>query len=292
MERSVSFVSDGLRIAATFFAPEDGGPHPGIVMCQGAIGQRQFFRFPEIARRFAALGYAALTFDHRGFGESEGEPGRTFQMEQVQDVRDAMSYLASQAQVDGDRLALFGTSIGGGNVVYAGAIDPRARWVISAVGFGDGASVALGGNNTGALLERLATDRAARVETGVSERIARGSLSIRNEATAQVRARVVGGGPEADASVPDLTLESVERLIEFKPVDVAARIAPRPVLFIAAENDEVTPAAGVEAMFQRAGEPKAYEVLAGITHYEVYEEPHVSRLVSLTDEWIRKHASA
>ena len=84
-------------------------------------------------------------------------------------------------------------------------------------------------------------------------------------------------------------MESLERLIEFKPIEMAARIAPRAALFMAAENDELTPAEGVEAMYQRAGEPKAYERLPGITHYEIYEEPHVSRLIALTDEWIRAH---
>ena len=70
---------------------------------------------------------------------------------------------------------------------------------------------------------------------------------------------------------------------------VSTLIAPRAALFIAAENDELTPDEGVEAMYRHAGEPTAYERLPGITHYEIYEEPHLTRLISLTDEWIRAH---
>ena len=51
----------------------------------------------------------------------------------------------------------------------------------------------------------------------------------------------------------------------------------------------VTPFDGIAAMYDRAGEPKALERLDGLTHYEVYEEPHVSRIIALADEWLRAH---
>ncbi len=285
----MAFYSDGLRIAATLFAPDDGGQHTGIVMCQGAIGASRFFGFPGIARRFAELGHVALIFDHRGFGDSEGERGRTFALEQVQDIRDAMSFLQAQPEVDPERIALFGTSIGGGSAVYASAIDSRARWTISAVGFGDGERMVRAGRDDTAWREFLAEleeDRQQRAVTGRSRLIPRSRIAKRDERSLEVRARVIGGGPDADTAVPDLTLESAERLMEFKPVSVAGMIAPRPVLFVSAEEDQVTPADGIEAMFAAAGEPKAYERLPGITHYEVYEEPHVSRLISLAHDWI------
>ena len=291
-ERSASFFSDGLRIAATLFTPDDGGQHSGIVMCQGAIGAMQFFGFPDIARRFAELGHAALIFDHRGFGASEGERGRTFALEQVRDIRDAMSFLGAQPEVDPERIALFGTSIGGGNAVYASAVDPRARWTISAVGFGDGELLARAGRDDAAwqaFQVEMDQDRSERAVTGRSRLIARSRIAQRDEHSLEVRARVIGGSPGAGAAVPDLTLESVERLIEFRPVRMAGLIAPRPVLFISAEEDRVTPADGIEAMFAAAGEPKAYECLPGIGHYEVYEEPHVSRLIALTHDWINAH---
>ena len=54
-------------------------------MCQGAVGLKEFFGFPDILQRFADLGYITLIFDYRGFGESEGERGRVFPQEHLDD---------------------------------------------------------------------------------------------------------------------------------------------------------------------------------------------------------------
>ncbi len=292
MEREVGLYSDGLRLAARLFTPDAPAPGgwPAIVMCQGAIGRKEAFGFPDIARRFAAMGYAALIFDHRGFGASDGERGRFHPMEWVRDARDAVTFIASEPGVDPERVSLFGTSIGGGVVVRAGADDARVRCVVSVVGFGDGERMARAGRSDAdwaAFKARIEADAARVVRGARSELISRGEISRADPASAAVRARVVGD--IGDARVPDLTLQSVARLMAFKPVEAARRIAPRAALFIGAEHDAVTPFDGVAAMHARAGEPKALERLDGLTHYEVYEEPHVSRIVALTDEWLRAH---
>lgn len=64
------------------------------------------------------------------------------------------------------------------------------------------------------------------------------------------------------------------------------RIAPRPVLFVAAEHDTVTPADGIADMYRRAREPKRLEIMPGITHYEIYEEPHIGRIIDWTHDWL------
>lgn len=295
MEQKVHFYSDGLRLAGVLFSPDGppGARHPGIVMAQGAVGRKEYFGFPAIARRFAALGYVALIFDYRCFGDSEGPRHRNMPLEQVQDLRDALTFLQAQPNVDAGRLALFGTSMGGANVAYAGGVDARARWVISVVGYADNGRQLRGKRGDAewaVFLARLAQDRAERVRTGRSATLERGQVIASDPASAAVRERVIGApelGP--DRRVPDPTMESVERMIEFRPIEVVDRISPRAALFIAAENDAVTPREHMRAMYDRAGEPKGIEVLSGIGHYEVYEEPHVSRLIDLTDRWIRAH---
>ena len=292
MERESVFYTDGLRLAARLFmpdAPAQGGC-PALVMCQGAIGRKEAFGFPAIARRFAALGYAALIFDHRGFGASDGERGRFYPMEWVRDAQDAVTFIASAPGVDPERVSLFGTSIGGGVVVQAVADDARVRCVVSVAGFGDGERMARADRSDddwGAFKARAAADAAQVVREARSELVSRSEISRADAATAAVRGRVVGD--VGDARVPDLTLQSVARLMAFKPVKAARRIAPRAALFIGAEHDVLTPFDGIAAMHAKAGEPKALERLDGLTHYEVYEEPHVSRIVALTDEWLRAH---
>ncbi|MCP6313211.1 lysophospholipase, partial [Klebsiella pneumoniae] len=51
------------------------------------------------ARLLQALGYATLRFDMRGCGESGGERGRVICLEQVEDTRNAVTFLAAQAGV-------------------------------------------------------------------------------------------------------------------------------------------------------------------------------------------------
>ncbi|HWI97152.1 MAG TPA: alpha/beta hydrolase, partial [Solirubrobacterales bacterium] len=71
MEREeVCFESRGDRCAAWLYP---GGPDsPAIVMAHGLTGTRRD-RLGAFAGRFAREGITALVFDHRGFGDSEGE---------------------------------------------------------------------------------------------------------------------------------------------------------------------------------------------------------------------------
>src|SRR3972149_11343255 len=74
-QKKVHFYSDGLPLAGVLFLPDAPGPHPGIILCHGFTGVKELI-LPDYANRFADAGYAALAFDYRGFGESEGPRGR------------------------------------------------------------------------------------------------------------------------------------------------------------------------------------------------------------------------
>lgn len=287
----VSFYSGRLRIAALLHAPPAGSaaPRPAIVMVQGMVGRKELFGFPRIAERFNALGYVALSFDYRGTGESEGERGRLHPLELVEDVRSAVDFLAQQPGVDPARIALWGTSFGAAAVPYAAAIDARVCAAVSIAGFGDGERWLLARRSPGerAQLERrIAAERRQRVPGGKSQLVEPSELFAPDAQTAEARARVVGAPPGMDARTPPLTLESVERILEFRPASLVERIAPRPLLLIGAERDLVTPVDGIADMERLAREPKRFAVIAGITHYEIYEEPHIARIIGWTHEWL------
>ena len=74
----------------------------------------------------------------RGCGDSEGERGRVICLEQVEDTRNALTFLAQHPAVDGKRIGVIGSSFGGAVAVYAGGIDDRVAAVISNGGWGDG----------------------------------------------------------------------------------------------------------------------------------------------------------
>jgi dienelactone hydrolase len=76
MQRSdVTFESAGTRCAAWLYRPVEsgGGPAPCVVLAHGFSGVRDQ-RLDAYAERFAQAGLAALVFDYRYFGDSDGEP--------------------------------------------------------------------------------------------------------------------------------------------------------------------------------------------------------------------------
>src|SRR3989442_2803190 len=81
-------------------------------------------------------GYVTLRFDMRGCGDSEGEHGRVICLDQVEDTRNALTFLAQHPAVDGARIALIGTSFGGAVSGYAGGVAELVAAVISTSGYG------------------------------------------------------------------------------------------------------------------------------------------------------------
>jgi alpha-beta hydrolase superfamily lysophospholipase len=109
---------------------------PIIVMAHGLSGTRRD-RLGAFAECFAAAGIAAFVFDHRGFGDSAGEPDLFVPKRQMEDWRAAIAFVRSLPGVDAERVATFGSSMGGGNALAAAAQDPRVAAAISQVPFLD-----------------------------------------------------------------------------------------------------------------------------------------------------------
>ncbi len=133
----LDFASGGEECAAWFYPPVGAeGRSPAIVMAHGLSGTRRD-RLGPFAERFAAAGFAALVFDHRGFGDSAGEPDLFHPARQLEDWRAAISFARSRAGVDPGRIVTFGSSMGGGNALAAAAEDPAVAAAISQVPFLD-----------------------------------------------------------------------------------------------------------------------------------------------------------
>ena len=295
MEREVTFYSDGLKIAGVLYEPDSAGDNtcPGIVMCQGMVGVKEYFWFPTIARRFVELGFVALIWDFRGVGSSEGEHGRLYPLEQAEDIRNALTYLEVHPKVDPERLALFGMSFGGGMVPYVAGVDERVKCGISIVGWGDGGRWMRSIRQHWQwleLLDRIAEDKKSRVKTGKSTVLEPGEILVGDPTANEQRHRVVSNIPGMDNYIgTPYSLATAEKLMEFRPVDVVDRISPRAILYIAAERDTTTPADDVIDMYKRTEEPKKLWVIPGIPHYGVYEEPYLGQVMEMAIDWLREH---
>lgn len=299
MERAVRFNSDGLWIAGVLFEPEAAadGSCPGIVLCQGMIGVKEYFWFPVMARRLTELGYVVLIWDYRGVGESEGEPGRLFPLEQSDDIRNGLTFLETNPLVDPNRLGLMGFSFGAGMVPYVAGVDHRVKCAVSIVGWGDGERWMRSVRRHGEwldLLQRIDADRKARVATGKSELMGNlGGILVGDAATAAARSEVIKSIPGMENAVStDYSLATAERLLQFKPVEVVGQISPRAIMFIVAELDAVTPADDVIDMYDRAGQPKKLWVIPGASHYDVYREALLDEIFDMSVAWMAEHMPA
>ena len=141
MSKRVTFYSEGVRLAGDLFVPPDCKPgerRAGIVLCHGYTGVRNLY-LPDNARMLAEMGYCVLTFDYKGWGESDGSKSRLAPYSRVADVQAALTFLGAQPEVDAARLGVYGTSYGGATAVWVAAVDRRVQCVVSVVGIGNGA---------------------------------------------------------------------------------------------------------------------------------------------------------
>ncbi len=295
MERNVAIHSDGFKIAGTLYEPDGAGDNScaGILMCQGMIGVKEYFWFPHIARQLAAMGYVALTWDYRGVGESEGEKGRLYPLEMAADIGNALTYLQIHPKVDPGRLVLMGWSHGGAMVPYVAGVDERVKCTVSIVGWSDGRRSLRSMRSPAdwlTFLDRIEKDKEARVLTGKSELLAPGEILGRDPSTNKDVERELSKIPGMEnATGTPYSLATAEKIIEFRPIDVVDRISPRPIFYIAAGRDTLTPAEDIVEMYKRTGEPKKLWVIPGIDHHNVYEEPYMSQVLEVSTTWLKEN---
>jgi pimeloyl-ACP methyl ester carboxylesterase len=142
----VDFESGGIRCAAWLTLPPTSGPHPAVVLVHG-LGATHNMMLAQYEQHFAAAGVATLAFDYRNTGDSDGQPRQHISVRaQCQDVADAVDHLKSLPQIDAERIGLWGTSLGGMNVVRVAATrdDIAAAIVQCPIVHGPGAARSLG----------------------------------------------------------------------------------------------------------------------------------------------------
>jgi predicted acyl esterase len=129
-------MSDGVPIATTLYLPDGTAPAagwPAVMMLHGLSGRRGDLA-PIAEGNYAANGYAVLTFDARGHGESGGVVTLDGPAE-ISDVRALHERLAARPDVDGARIGGWGVSYGGGAIMRAAvegvpfaALTPHITW--------------------------------------------------------------------------------------------------------------------------------------------------------------------
>jgi dienelactone hydrolase len=125
------------------------------------FGATHDMMLPQYEKHFAAAGIATFAFDYRNTGDSDGQPRQHISLRrQRADVEAALDFVARQPAVDATRMGLWGTSLGGMNVlrVAAGRDDVRAAVVQCPMVHGPAAVRTLGAMHALRLAPLIAED--------------------------------------------------------------------------------------------------------------------------------------
>lgn len=171
-------------------------------------------------------GFAVLMFDYRHRGESDGD-AITMAVREQDDLRGAIDTVAARPEADASRIGILGMSMGGVVAILVSAGDERIRALAVEAPYG----------SNDAIMSRalrhyfhLPTFPFAHTAKWVMER----QLGVSMD------------GPQ--------------------PLDVIARLSPRPLFVIADERDEVIGADETERLYQAAAQPKQFWFIEGADH--------------------------
>jgi dienelactone hydrolase len=155
--KDIQFFSEGIVCHGKLFLPDSASETSKLAAIVLAPGASQTSASLEsTAAALSARGFAAMTFDYRGWGKSGGflyfgEPMRSddrlrFSQStskmlirrkrlepslQLIDIRNAITYLQGEASVDRARIGLWGTDLSGDHAVVVAGTDARVKAIVA-----------------------------------------------------------------------------------------------------------------------------------------------------------------
>ena len=286
---SIRFFSDGQRLDGEFWHPPSSTYSAVVIPCSGYLGLKAL-QPARFARALVPRGYACLCFDYRGFGFSDGERGRLFPSEQVEDIRAAVDYLCSRDGTVECPLVLLGWGLGGALVIAEAAHDSRVAAVLALNAIADGYRTTRALHDDAswaALMERLERDRVERLRYGRSALIPAFELvplrgSTRDYVEAELYKDSAFGFP--------VTGHSSEQLLRFSVEHLVGRIAPRPLFLAHGAANDLYPPEEAQRLYDLAGEPRELHLLEGAGHSEWMHDRHQTfqQLIGLIDDFLQR----
>jgi hypothetical protein len=280
--QQVSFTSDGLRLVGDLRVP-DVAPHAHGLPALAFTGPLSGVKDQVVGTYAAALaerGFVTLAFDHRNFGDSEGTPRQHEDSAgKLADLRDAVGYLGTRAEVDPDRIGVVGVCLGGAYAVRAAAFDPRVRAV---------AGVGGAYNSPARVRDRLGADGFRGLLGATLENMEReregGEVGYLPACSVEGPALMVGEEPFAyygtersKSAVWEnrMTVDSRWQLLTLDSLSAADLLDRTPFLVVHGTVDEYCTPEGAQAVFDRATGPKELEWLETPNHIDIYDRPEL-----------------
>ncbi|WP_175781851.1 alpha/beta hydrolase [Burkholderia anthina] len=288
--REVRFVSGETYCSAWLYLPV-GVERPPVVVLGHGLGAVREMRLDGYSERFAAAGIASLAFTYRYFGDSGGKPRQLMSVKrQLADWDAALDYVKGCAEVDGSRVAVWGSSFGGGHAIRVASRHPELLAAISQCPFTDGlaSAVALGVKASMRMTPVVMRDFAAKlfgrppVMVPIAAAPGQPALMNAHDALSGYLALV----PKGTKFVNHVAARVIPEIATYRPGRSAAKVK-LPILFCVSTTDTVTPADRTIALVKRAprGEIKLYT--AG--HFDFYLGDAFERLVSDQIHFLTEH---
>lgn len=286
---SIRFFSDGQRLDGEFWHPPSSTYSAVVIPCSGYLGLKAL-QPARFARALVPRGYACLCFDYRGFGFSDGERGRLFPGEQIEDIRAAVDYLCSRDDTVECPLVLLGWGLGGALVIAEAAHDSRVAAVVALNAIADGYRTTRALHDDAswaALMERLERDRVERLRYGRSALIPAFELvPLRGSTRDYVQTELY---KDSAFGVP-VTCHASEQLLRFSVEHLVGRIAPRPLFLAHGAANDLYPPEEAQRLYDLAGEPRELHLLEGAGHTEWMHDSHQTfqQLIGLIDDFLQR----
>jgi uncharacterized protein len=217
-------------IAYNLWLPPASGPAPAVIVFHGAGSRKE--NHADFARAALAHGFVALTFDNRGHGETEGSLGPGV----IADLQRLARFLAERPEVDEQRIAARGSSMGGLLAIHLAAASEAVAAVVAIC----------------PASERMMLETVRPVAAGRPPRPGSYLDSMRIDAPALAA-----------------------WLEEYEVGDAVERLGSKPLLLIHAKGDDQVPYAHSAELYARASEPKRLLLLEGGDHRSAQHDAEI-----------------
>jgi dienelactone hydrolase len=286
-QRDVAFRSGSVTISGWLRTPATDGPHPLVILAHGLGGLKEW-TIPEVADALSDAGIAALAFDYRNFGDSDGEPREEVDHTgQIDDWRNAVTFATTLPDVDAERIGLWGTSLGGRNVLAAGALDHRVRCIY--------AQVPPLGSVPESVPMLLGVASLKEADRAINDELRDRALGAAPKYVDFPTGLEYEHGPywatfgEAEKRnwTPHVTVSSFAPSLADDIRPLLPLISPTPVFIVVAATDFFSPPAMAKSAFDTIPGPKKLKVIDG-HHYSVYTE-FKDETIAAARDWFVEH---
>jgi dienelactone hydrolase len=289
--RETTYYSDDVPCYAMLFFPKGfstSGKAPAVVLGQGWAGTH--FAIEKYGARLAERGFVAMVIDYRGWGYSDGfvtfkerqndnddrvrvtrkkaevviKRTRLIPWKQVEDVRNAISYLQGEPGVDPNRIGLWASSSAGGNAIVVAAHDARVKAIVMQVPAIPGRRSSKGPYE---LRGRMLDDAILRARTGQGAEMEAGFTPRRT-----------------------VDLETSQAAAEFRPFRYLKQVGPRPVLFIVAQHEQLfSNEDNAYAASKILDGPTKVLEIPDITHFDIFVGEPFEISANAAADWFKQY---